>query len=496
MKKQIKSLALLLLVAATWTGCTDELMVEKTTTDTSKGTTLIASMGENNPQTRIDFTDNGTNGIDLNWSAGDEFTVFKKSDKTRVGNFVLKSGEGSKQGIFEAIGNTNLENNTEYIALYPAVSTTSSANYNYLMANRSASGYIASGNNSMEQLNNMLHMTTEFTYSGAEVGTQIVFKHEFAMLTIKLPANATPDAPAKVSMHSSLNDYADVQFIDVDQTSEITAYTMMKPATGSRSLTFAVITTTGKVYTQTINTDKEYVAGKRYTATLNGLTEFTTGVNLASFQTGAPTGDIWMITDGGAPTTAEFAGLRTQLDAIAMTGRKIELIFPAMVTIPANAFNEGNPIRAALASVSCPQATTLGTLAFKNCTNLTSIYLPNATNISDALNAVSLTSLYLPKLTTITTSMAFWGCGELTTINLPKVTSLATYTFGYCYSLKSLTIATEATLTNFGVDPFYGLSTLNNITITTGSGTATDNSWIVGGKTYGSFKKVIINGAP
>lgn len=481
---------MLLLVATAWTGCTDEAIVENPTTNTSKGTILIASTGDNTPQTRIDFTDNATSGIDLKWSAGDEFTIINKSSQKIVGNFVLKSGEGTATGVFEAIGNISLTNATEYIAVYPAISTAVTANYSNIKC--PTAGYIASGNNDMTQLNDMLHMEAEFTYSGAEVGTQIAFKHQYAMLTIKLPANTTTDAPAKVSMHSSTNDFSDVQFINIDPTSEISAYTMMKPATGDRNLTFAVTTATGKVYTQTINTTKEYAAGKRYTATLDALTELTTGTDLASFANSAPTGDIWIITDGGSPTTADFEGLRTQLDAIKDSGRKIELIFPNIVAIPASAM----PKLTALVSVSCPQATSLGGDIFKQDFNITSVYLPNVTTISkSAFNNCTITSLYLPQLKAVPMS-AFYSCSSLTTAYLPKVTSIAEYSFSYCKRLKSLTVATEANLTSLGSDVFTDISTLTNISVTTGSGSATDNSWTVGSQSYGPFKKVNIISVP
>lgn len=490
MKKQIRNFTMLLLVATTWTGCTDEAIVENPTTNTSKGTTLIASTGDNSPQTRIDFTDNGTSGIDLKWSAGDEFTIINKSSEKIVGNFVLKSGAGSAQGVFEAVGNVSLTNGTEYIAVYPAISTAVTASYSYL--EHPTAGYIASGNNDMTQLNDMLYMEAKFKYSGTEVGTQIAFKHQYAMLTIKLPTNATTDAPAKVSMHSSTNDFSDVQFINIDPTSEITAYTMMKPATGDRNLTFAVTTTTGKVYTQTINTSKEYAVGKRYTATLDALTELTIGTDLASFANSAPTGDIWIITDGGSPTTAEFGSLRTQLDAIKDSGRKIELIFPNIVEIPAFAMYDSNTNTnvTALASVNCPKATAAGNYAFYKVTNLSSIYFPQIATIGTNLfSNTGLSSIYLPELATVPNS-TFYNC-PLTTAYLPKVTSIARYAFSYCKYLKSLTVATEANLTSLEADIFSQLSTLTNITLTTNSGTAADNSWTAGGQTYGPFKKVI-----
>ncbi|WP_300704117.1 leucine-rich repeat protein [Bacteroides sp.] len=488
MKKQIRNLAMLLLVAIAWTGCTDEIAVENKTTDTTKGTTLIASMGDNAPQTRIDYTDNGTSGMDLKWSAGDEFTVFYKSGGA-VGNFVLKSGEGTTTGVFEAVGSVTLHNGYEYIAVYPAISSAYVASYSAIK--RPTASYIANGNNDMTQLNDMLHIEAPFTYTnGAEISTKIAFKHQYAMLTIKLSAGTITDVVGKISMHSSTNDFSDVQFITTVPTSDITAYTMMKPASGDRDITFAVTTATGKVYTQTISTSKEYVAGKRYTATLDNLTELT-GVDLASFAASAPNGDIWVITDADTPTADKFTNINNQLKAIESSGRKIELIFSNIKAIPANAMT----ILQALASVSCPQVTSLGAYAFHNNTNLTSVYFPNLTNISSNSLGKALTSIYLPKLPVVPTQ-AFSGCSNLTTVYLPKVTSIANTAFPNCSSLKSFTVATEATLSSLGTSIFAGLTTLTNITVTTSGGTTADNSWTVGNQSYGPFRKVNIISAP
>lgn len=75
MKKQIRNCSLLLLVAAALGGCAQE----EFTTDSaekSKPITLMASVGSDAPQTRIDFEDKDANGIDLNWSKDDVFTVY------------------------------------------------------------------------------------------------------------------------------------------------------------------------------------------------------------------------------------------------------------------------------------------------------------------------------------------------------------------------------------------------------------------------------------
>ena len=88
--------------------------------------------------------------------------------------------------------------------------------------------------------------------------------------------------------------------------------------------------------------------------------------------------------------------------------------------------------------------TRIGGDAFRDCTGLTSITIPN-----------SVTSIG---------GEAFRGCTGLTSITIPNsVTSIGTWAFGYCTGLTSITIPNS--VTSIGVGAFEGCNGLTSITI-------------------------------
>ncbi len=89
-----------------------------------------------------------------------------------------------------------------------------------------------------------------------------------------------------------------------------------------------------------------------------------------------------------------------------------------------------------LISVNLPQANTIGGYAFAYCTSLTSISLPKVSTIGDNAFAYcsSLTSIDLPQTTTIGSS-AFRYCSSLSSIDLPQAISIGGNAFYRCYGL-------------------------------------------------------------
>lgn len=82
--------------------------------------------------------------------------------------------------------------------------------------------------------------------------------------------------------------------------------------------------------------------------------------------------------------------------------------------------------------------------AFRNCSSLTSITIPN-----------SVTNIY---------NYAFSKCTSLTSITIPNgVTSIGDFTFEGCSSLTSITI--PESVTSIGINAFYGCSGLTSVTI-------------------------------
>ena len=86
--------------------------------------------------------------------------------------------------------------------------------------------------------------------------------------------------------------------------------------------------------------------------------------------------------------------------------------------------------------------TSIGRSAFRECTSLTSITIPNSvTSIGEE---------------------AFYACGHLTSVTIPdSVTSIGRSAFAFCSSLTSVTIPNR--VTSIGGSAFYGCSSLTSV---------------------------------
>ena len=111
--------------------------------------------------------------------------------------------------------------------------------------------------------------------------------------------------------------------------------------------------------------------------------------------------------------------------------------------------------------------TSIGNWAFENCSNLTSISIPDSvTSIGGSAfyKCTSLTSATIGDSVTSIGGTAFYYCSALTSVTIGNsVTNIGGSAFGYCSSLTSITIPDS--VTSIGPSAFSNCSSLTSITI-------------------------------
>ena len=167
------------------------------------------------------------------------------------------------------------------------------------------------------------------------------------------------------------------------------------------------------------------------------------------------------VTYQGTTYSVTFIGYGAFRDCSSLTS----ITIPNSVTsIGNNAFENCS----SLTSVTIPNSvTSIGNNAFENCSSLTSVTIGNSVTsigINAFENCSSLTSVTIPNSVTSIGSNAFRNCSSLTSVTIPNsVTSIEGFTFYSCSSLTSVTIPNSVTSIRTSV--FNNCSSLTSITI-------------------------------
>ncbi len=206
------------------------------------------------------------------------------------------------------------------------------------------------------------------------------------------------------------------------------------------------------------------------------------GTKVYFYVGGSTPVDCWVIADTNQVKVGSYDG---QTSAIAQTyagAVDIPSTFSynsetyTVVKVESCAFKNCSNIT----SITVPQTVGLiGYSAFYGCSGLTSLTIPTGvTSIGDSTfyGCSGLTSLTIPTGVTSIGASAFYGCSKIASLIIPTgVTSILDSTFYGCTALSSITIPTG--LTSIGASAFYNCSVLTSLTIPTGVTSIKDSTF-------------------
>lgn len=421
--------------------------------------------------------------------------------------------------------NTNTQQ-LAFTAIYPAISGFDSS-FTF------SAGTDQSDSDNYE-LSDLLISTHEAT---SETCPTLSFSHVMSSLIVNISDSDLSGGTLKIFAQTSATiDIVSQSYTSTGSTSEIIAANngdmsykvIIAPQTISAGETIATYTIGDNTYTWSANNNIELVSGYRYTYTWNiandeisydgsiegwndsdftdseviEYTETSSSLYLSEISAYSyPASETWEILDVTA-TTADFEGLRNAINKISTddNSRQISIDFINLEIIPENAMhNEINTT--VLKTVSGNNVTTIESTAFRDCSNLNSVYFPSAEYLgfgafyccglteidfpsvttikSEAFDYCNISSVNLPNATTIECRMGFqmsyislpklevineylFNSGDYEVIDIPVAKIIGDIAFGGCNSLKSIDLSN---VTSIGNGIFAGSSAISSVTL-------------------------------
>jgi len=214
-------------------------------------------------------------------------------------------------------------------------------------------------------------------------------------------------------------------------------------------------------YTWLVNNQTYTTSGTYYYASTNDSTNYTVETLALTIQSNFTSDGInYVVT---SPTTVAV-GINASATGV--------VVIPPAVTTECGTYAVTNIGEKAfkncsgLSSVTIPNSvTSIGINAFAYCTGLTSVTIPNSvTSIDDnAFQECSgLTSVTIPNSVTSLGQYAFYSCSGLTSATLPNaITSISSGVFSNCTQLPSISIPNSVTsISEYAFSDCYGLTSV------------------------------------
>ena len=480
----MKKLLLFMLAAFAFVACTQNDVEELTANRTDAPETL--TVGFEGDDTRIELNE----VCKTVWSAGDEASVFYRSNANQ--RWAFRGETGDRIGTLKRVANAEATAQmTNVVVVYPY-----NTNYwlNYANGNIEATlpavqsykegSYGADGNIMVAQseftqfslksvcgwlrveLTGKRHIVNSITLRGnadEQVAGLIYVDTATAEATLASEMGAASDEDEMGGVGGGL-EFDDTIFREVTLDcgsgvmlgAEATAfYIALLPQTFEKGMTIDI--NYANAEPQTLVCDSSITIRRNHIAPMNS--EVKSVAN-------PPATELWYT------ATAKVEPYNTSAFNVAIVsnewdeamGEGVITFDGELTTIGGSAFRNCS----SLTSVTIPDSvTTIGDSAFYDCASLTSVTIGDSvTTIGDwaFCNCNSLTSVTIPDSVTTIGDEAFFWCSSLTSVTIGNsVTTIGDQAFEYCHSLTSVTIPDS--VTTIGYAAFYDCRSLTSVTI-------------------------------